>query len=112
MLIIKISDSISNILSSLVIPIYIVLLVSSFLFVVSKFLKAIFEIDKFRNKTKSLVKDMDEAYKFMNETIHLFKRNQKEMSEEMKIISKTMEKIKLRLENYLNLIDEKIKNEK
>jgi len=112
LLIIKINNSLSNILSSLVIPIYIVLLVSSFLFVVSKFLKAIFEIDKFRNKTKSLVKDMDEAYKFMNETIHLFKRNQKEMSEEMKIISETMGKIKLRLENYLNLIDEKIKNKK
>ncbi|MGD8779130.1 MAG: hypothetical protein PVH88_09255 [Ignavibacteria bacterium] len=107
----KINDSLLNVLNSLVIPIYIVLLVSSFLFVVSKFLKAIFEIDKFRNKTKSLVKDMDEAYKFMNETIHLFKHNQKKMSEEMQIISETMEKIKLRLESYLNLI-EKNKNNK
>lgn len=106
MLIIKIND-LSSLLSYVIIPIYISLLVSSFLFVMSKFLKAIFEIDKFRNKTKSLVKDMDEAYKFMNETIHLFKHNQKKMSEEMNIISETMEKIKVRLENYLNLIEKK-----
>lgn len=85
-----INNNLLNVLSLLIIPIYIVLLVSAFYFVISKFLKIMFEIDKFRNKTKSLVKDMDESYKFMNETLYIFKNNQKKMSEEMKIMFEEM----------------------
>lgn len=74
------------------IPIYVALLTSGFIFILSKFIKAFFWIEKVFIKTEKLCKLIDDTMKLLNQSSYQLKQDQKETLEKMKNIRELLEK--------------------
>jgi len=83
----------------IIIPIYIALLISMFLFTAHKFIRVFFEIEKVLTKSKRTFELSDETTKQLNERSYEIKKEQKTTLE-------TMKNIRLKLENYFNALIE------
>lgn len=76
----------------IVIPIYIALLTSAFLFIMTKFVRAFFTIEKALNKSEKVCKQIDESSKISNQSSYQLKKDQDETLEKMKNIRLLLEK--------------------
>lgn len=86
----------------ILIPIYVLFLLSTLIFIFNKIFRSLNEIDRLLNKTKSLSKTIDNTLKMLAEEEYNVKKRQKETLQDMILLRELLKNIREVLENYFS----------